>query len=103
TYFPNASRYGRPAFVDVLRELARLFRDEPARIKQNRDALMARLAERARPEGRVTLGIPELDDLAQRVAGVIDPIHGGMRGASKFPQAAIFELIWRGALRRNDP
>ena len=47
----KASRYGRPAFVDVLREVARLFREEPDKIEQNRDALMARLAERARPAG----------------------------------------------------
>ena len=40
TYFPNASRYGRPAFVDVLREVARLFREEPQKIEQNRAALM---------------------------------------------------------------
>ena len=43
TYFPKTSRYGRPAFVDVLREVSRLFREEPAKIEQNRDALMARL------------------------------------------------------------
>src|SRR5438094_2883499 len=49
TYFPNTSRYGRPAFVDVLRELSRMFREEPGKIAQNRDALMLRLAETARP------------------------------------------------------
>ena len=45
TYFPNTSRYGRPSFTDVLREIARLFREEPHRVEQNREALMARLAE----------------------------------------------------------
>ena len=45
TYFPKTSRYGRPAFVDVLREVSRLFREEPDKIGQNRDALMERLAE----------------------------------------------------------
>src|SRR5947208_2807765 len=38
TYFPKTSRYGRPSFVDVLRAIARLFREEPAKIGQNRDA-----------------------------------------------------------------
>src|SRR4029434_5639143 len=61
TYFPKTSRYGRPAFVDVLREVARLFREEPAKILQNRDALMQRLSERARPEGPVTIGAAALD------------------------------------------
>ena len=29
TYFPKTSRYGKPAFVDVLREVERVFREEP--------------------------------------------------------------------------
>ena len=61
TYFPKESRFGRPAFVDVLREVARLFKEEPDKIAQNRDALLARLAEKARPEGKVTIGLKELD------------------------------------------
>ena len=63
TYFPKTSRYGRPAFVDVLREVSRLFREEPDKIEQNRDALMERLAAEARPAGKVTIGAAELDRL----------------------------------------
>src|SRR5438132_12636632 len=55
TYFPKTSRYGRPAFVDVLREVSRLFREEPDKIGQNRDSLMERLASQARPAGKVTI------------------------------------------------
>src|SRR5437868_8673494 len=54
TYFPKDARYGRPAFVDVLKELSRLFREEPARIGQNRDTLMQRLASAAQPERKIT-------------------------------------------------
>src|SRR6185312_8280358 len=43
TYFPKESRFGKPAFVDVLREVSRLFKEEPTKIEQNRQALMARL------------------------------------------------------------
>src|ERR1700752_1803978 len=67
TYFPKTSRYGKPAFVDVLREIARLFREEPDKIAQNRDALMARPAAPARPVGRTTVGVEELDDIARRL------------------------------------
>ena len=52
TYFPNTSRYGKPAFVEVLREVARLFREEPQRVEHNRAALMERLAGRARQPAR---------------------------------------------------
>ncbi len=102
TYFPPTSRYGRPAFVDVLREVSRLFREEPAKIGQNRDALMERLKASSRPEGKVTIGRPELDGFAQRLGGMFDPTHGGMRGAPKFPNSAIYELIWRAGLRTGD-
>ena len=34
TYFPKESRFGRPAFVDVLREVSRLFKEEPARSRR---------------------------------------------------------------------
>jgi uncharacterized protein len=102
TYFPKESRYGRPAFVDVLHEVARLFHEEPEKIEQNRVALMARLEAAARASGRATIGIAELDSAARQLGGLIDPVNGGTRGAPKFPQAALFELLWRGGLRTGE-
>ena len=36
TYFPPTARFGRPAFPDLLRTIAAIFRDEPERIEKNR-------------------------------------------------------------------
>lgn len=102
TYFPKESRYGRPAFVDVLREIARLFREEPDKIRHNRDALMSRLAERARPPQRVVVGRQELDQVALQLGSAMDPVHGGLRGAPKFPQSMMLEFLWRAGLRTGD-
>jgi len=102
TYFPKESRFGRPAFVDVLREVSRLFRDEPNRIEQNRVALLSRLAEKARPAGKVTIGLRELDAAAMQVGNMFDQVNGGLRGAPKFPQPAILEMLWRAGLRTGD-
>jgi uncharacterized protein len=102
TYFPNPARYGRPAFVDVLREIARLFREEPQKIERNRTALMARLAASARAGDTAVIGITELDNAARQLGGLIDPVNGGTRGAPKFPQAALFELLWRAGLRTGE-
>ena len=102
TYFPKEARYGRPAFVDVLREVARLFREDRHVIDNNRAALMARLDQRARPAGKVTFGANELDDAARQLAGAMDPVDGGLRGAPKFPQASLFEMLWRAGLRTRD-
>src|ERR1041385_5153248 len=79
TYFPNTARYGRPSFVDVLREVSRMFRDEPANIEHNRSALMERLSKAANPAGQVTIGARELDGAAASVARVFDPVNGGFR------------------------
>src|SRR6186713_2397224 len=68
TYFPKDSRYGRPAFVDVLQEIARIFREDQHVVDNNRTALMARLAQHARPEGKVTIGLAELDAGARQLA-----------------------------------
>ena len=102
TYFPKDSRFGRPAFVDVLREVARLFREEPGKIEQNRRALLARLADKARPIGKVTVGAAELDGAARQIGDAIDTTHGGLRGAPKFPQPAMLEFLWRAGLRTGD-
>jgi uncharacterized protein YyaL (SSP411 family) len=102
TYFPKESRFGRPAFVDVLREVSRLFRDEPNRIEQNRVALLSRLAEKARPADKVTIGLKELDAAAMQVGNMFDQVNGGLRGAPKFPQPAILEMLWRAGLRTGD-
>src|SRR5207248_1916003 len=64
TYFPKTSRYGKPAFVDLLREVERVFRQEPKSVEQNRSALMSRLSETARPKGKVVIAAPELDRAA---------------------------------------
>jgi uncharacterized protein len=102
TYFPRTSQYGRPGFTDVLRNVARIFHEEPQSVEQNRSALMARLAESARPEGKITIGRADLDRAAAQIGGMIDLTHGGLRGAPKFPQAMILEFLWRAGLRSGE-
>ena len=37
-----------------------------------------------------------------QVARLIDTTNGGLRGAPKFPQCAMFEFLWRAGLRGTD-
>src|SRR5438128_148170 len=102
TYFPKTARYGKPAFVDLLREVERVFRQEPQSVEQNRSALMERLAASARPEGRVVIAPADLGRAADQLVRMIDPVNGGMRGAPKFPQPIMLECLWRAAERANN-
>ena len=104
TYFPPESRWGRPAFADVLRRVAQVYNTDPNAIAQNCDALMAalaRLGERAEtPAPQLTSAT--LDAVAERLARDIDPVHGGIAGAPKFPQFPVLELLWRSYLRTGN-
>lgn len=104
TYFPKTSRFGKPAFVDVLREVARVYRDEPQSVAQNRDALLVRLRERDEDSAgnAQSIGTSQLNDMAVSLVRATDPVHGGLRGAPKFPQGAMLEYLWRAGVRTRD-
>ncbi len=102
TYFPNTSRYGKPAFTDVLRHVARIFREDQKSIDHNKTLLMQRLAAVPRSEGRPTIGRAELDRAAVQLGGYIDQVHGGMKGAPKFPQPMLLEFLWRAGERTGE-
>jgi uncharacterized protein YyaL (SSP411 family) len=50
----------------------------------------------------VVVGRAELDRAAQQLGGVIDPVHGGTRGAPKFPQPMLLEFLWRAGQRTGE-
>jgi uncharacterized protein YyaL (SSP411 family) len=101
TYFPKTARYGRPGFVDMLTEVARLFREEPDKIEQNRAFIMAHLAEKPAGEG-VILDGALLDRAGERLLQLMDADNGGTSGAPKFPQGTLLEFLWRAGGRSGD-
>lgn len=99
TYFPKEAKWGRPGFVAVLEEMARLHAAEPKKIAHNAAAIVRRLAARPTTE-RGTFSEDLLDAVAERLLGLFDPINGGTRGAPKFPNAPLLDMWWRAARRR---
>jgi uncharacterized protein YyaL (SSP411 family) len=103
TYFPKEERYGRPAFVRVLNEVARIYRDEQDKVRQNAEVLKDRLRPPARDASAPPPSEASLADLVRRLVQAVDPVHGGIRGAPKFPQVQFFMLLWRAGLRFGLP
>ncbi len=93
TYFPPASRWGRPGFIDILREIARVWRAGSESVRQSADALTTQL----RGAGQAAPGaaVPEPEAL-QRTVGQFrqsfDSRHGGFGDAPKFPRPS--ELLF---------
>jgi uncharacterized protein YyaL (SSP411 family) len=102
TYFPKTTQYGRPGFTDLLHTVSRIFHEQPEKVAQNREALVARLAARTKNENPASLGIVELNNAAVSIARATDPVHGGLRGAPKFPQCTMLEFLWRAGARTHD-
>ena len=105
TYFPKEPQFGRPGFGQVLREVARVFHVERHRIDQNRQLLVERLREGATGTAGTTatsIGVNELDRVGARLADLFDPVHGGLKGAPKFPNPPILEYLYRHARRSGD-
>ncbi len=96
TYFPPLDGHGRPGFRRVLQEVARLWTDEPERIRENAGSIRAAI-ERMRTARAP--GVPAVDEFIASVRGDVlssyDPIHGGFGMAPKFPHpTAISFLLW---------
>ena len=99
TYFPPTPRYGRPGFTGVLREVARIYRQEPSKVRHNAELLLAALRPKDATVGTPGITDAALADLTGRLASAVDGEHGGLKGAPKFPQWSVFWLLWRGAIR----
>ncbi len=95
TYFPPAPRYGRPGFADVLAKVAAVFHDEPQRVAQNVTALREALGNLAAPQRGGAVQPDAAIGAAERLLPEVDPVHGGIGSAPKFPQTPALELMWR--------
>jgi uncharacterized protein YyaL (SSP411 family) len=102
TYFPKEARFGRPSFVTLLREIARLVREEPGRVAHNRQALLTHLRAAVRAAPDASLGREWLGQVGQALARAFDPVHGGLKGAPKFPNPPLIEVLWRHGVASGD-
>ena len=104
TYFPpEHNRYGRPGFVTVLENVARLYREERAKVTGNAAAIRRHLTE-SLDEAKPGALAPRLLALgASRIARLFDVRYGGFGDAPKFPHpAAVAFLIGRWHDTRED-
>ncbi|HET9833518.1 MAG TPA: thioredoxin domain-containing protein, partial [Vicinamibacterales bacterium] len=108
TYFPPSSRWGRPGFVDILGEIARVWQAEQPKVQQSAESLTTQMRgiERA---ASASAGVPDvaaLDRIASEFRNLFDHVHGGFGGAPKFPRPSELLFLFRyWALKKqsNDP
>lgn len=89
TYFPKASRYGLPAFGELIEQVASAFQRSSAEIRKQNASLHAMLDD-GQPRDAVTNTLDErpLWVALRSLEQSFDRINGGFGGAPKFPKPA---------------
>jgi uncharacterized protein YyaL (SSP411 family) len=104
TYFPPASKWGRPGFVDILKQIARVWDTERAKVVESAEAVTAQLRAGDRPQPSWTT--PGGDALQRTVAQFrqsFDKRNAGFGGAPKFPRPSELLFLLREHARVGDP
>ncbi len=102
TYFPPEDKHGRPSFTRVLRTMADAWQTQRANVLENVEALMdglrhvdAHYRRGARSADPTQLGPELLIAAGRQLAQKVDPVHGGLGGAPKFPSSSSHALLGR--------
>jgi uncharacterized protein YyaL (SSP411 family) len=103
TYFPPTSRWGRPGFVDILNEIARVWKAEREKVVRSAEALTTQL--RALEPASPVWTVPGPDALIRTVEQFrrsFDERYGGFGGAPKFPRPSELLFLMREHARTHD-
>jgi uncharacterized protein YyaL (SSP411 family) len=96
TYYPPASQYGRPGFVDVLTEISRAWRDDRLQVVKSASEIVERLAAMARGQDeRRPVGEEALQRTVQQFQQAFDGERGGFGDAPKFPRPSELLFLMR--------
>ena len=97
TYFPPQDALGRPGFRRVLKEVARIWRDEPAKARGSAASLRTALDRLEGGSGPVPAPAAFVERVRENLRERYDVVHGGFGLAPKFPHpTAIAFLLWAG-------
>jgi len=106
TYFPPASKWGRPGFSDLLGELARVWKSDRSRVEEAATELLQRLRSvtatdgSARSENELA-GVEALDAGVEQFQRSFDRRRGGFGDAPKFPRPSELLFLLRESARRG--
>jgi uncharacterized protein YyaL (SSP411 family) len=103
TYFPPEARWGRPGFVEILEEIARVWREEQAKVEQSAATILGRLQTMRATGGRAPVpGDSVLERTVGEFASSFDARRGGFGGAPKFPRPCELLFLLREHARTGD-
>ena len=103
TYFPPSSKWGRPGFVEILREINRAWSEQREELERSASSVTEQLRNASTTGAAATL--PSTDVLARIAAqfkSAFDRRHGGFGNAPKFPRPSELLFLLREHARTGD-
>jgi uncharacterized protein YyaL (SSP411 family) len=96
TYFPKRARYGRPGLMEVLEQIASLWKEDRERLLRAGDQVTDAVREMALSSQSGDLSEEMLQQAYHHFGDRFDLAHGGFGGAPKFPMPhnLAFLLRW---------
>ncbi len=102
TYFPPTRRYNMPAFREVLLSVARIWREDRAKLLELSQKITAYIQENMPGLGPgLPLTMNTLEKASFTLAQGYDWKNGGWGSAPKFPQPMAIEFLLRQAVRKD--
>jgi uncharacterized protein YyaL (SSP411 family) len=104
TYFPPESKYGRPSFLDLLKQIHQLWDTRHGDVAASALQLHGQLEQMTAKEVTNDLSLTRavLTHAAARFKETYDPLNGGFGDAPKFPQPSQPAFLLRHAVHSND-
>jgi uncharacterized protein len=94
TYYPPEPRHGMPSWPMVLEAVAQAWDQRRDKVRdQGREVLRSLGGASRLPSGDEPITPAALDDAAQGLTQIYDPVNGGFGRAPKFPQASLVEFL----------
>lgn len=103
TYFPKTANYGRPGFVQVLNQVSQIYQTQQDKVTANCEAIKQALTKQVEKNDTQVLTTEIANQIANRLLQQIDFTNGGLKGAPKFPQTILLDLLWRVGVRLGLP
>ncbi|MGQ0751103.1 MAG: thioredoxin domain-containing protein [Betaproteobacteria bacterium] len=101
TYFPPIESAELPAFRDVLTRVSEVYRSDRRTVKERAAGIVASLQQASRIAAGGDFQHADTVAAAEALLRDIDPEHGGLRGAPKFPYVPLLRFLWSTGRRRG--
>src|SRR5688500_10804420 len=102
TYYPPASRWGRPGFIEVLTGVARVWREERLNVIRSAGQIVGQLRKLGAAATAGTIpGADVLDATVREFAAAFDAQRGGFGDQPKFPRPSELLFLRREHARRT--